>query len=294
MTRIKRWRPGWLIEIKRASVMFGYSRRSVGATGSVAGPSTSRLEPAGLPDRVVVAAGGCAAGNTPWRWPVIWQREQVFADRTDAGRRLAERLLALELERPVVLALPRGGVPVGFVVAKALAAPLDLVLVRKLGAPGRAELAVGAVVDGNRPETVINHEIVRHLGVPADWIEAETDRQLAEIERRRQVYLGGRARVPVAGRTAILVDDGIATGATMAAALHATRRAAPRELVLAVPVAPPDTLARLRPEVDRVVCLWAPEPFTAVGACYRDFTQVDDDAVAALLRQATAQDAPGR
>jgi putative phosphoribosyl transferase len=222
----------------------------------------------------------------------MWGCEILFADRAEAGRLLAERLLPLGLEQPVVLALPRGGVPVGFAVAKALAAPLDLVLVRKIGAPGQPELAVGAVVDGSRPETVLNRDIVRSLAVPKAWIEAEADRQLAEIERRRQRYFEGRERASVEGRTAIVVDDGIATGATMAAALHATRRAGPSELVLAVPVAPPDTLDRLRHDADRVVCLATPASFMAVGGFYRDFAQVEDDEVSDLLRRAALGDAP--
>jgi putative phosphoribosyl transferase len=212
--------------------------------------------------------------------------EMMFSDRAAAGRQLAERLAAMVLERPVVLALPRGGVPVGFAIAQALRAPLDLVLVRKLGAPDQPELALGAVVDGSRPEVVLNDDIVRHLGVPESWIEAAAERQLAEIERRRALYFAGRARVPLAGRTAIVVDDGIATGATMEAALHATRRANPKAVVLAVPVAPPDTLERLRREVDHVVCLAAPAFFPAVGAFYTDFAQVEDETVADLLARA--------
>lgn len=207
----------------------------------------------------------------------------MFSNRPAAGRQLAVRLAAMHLERPVVLALPRGGVPVGFAIAQALGAPLDLVLVRKLGAPDQPELALGAVVDGSRPEIVLNDDIVRHLGVSERWIEAAAERQLAEIERRRSLYFAGRARVPLAGRTAIVVDDGIATGATMEAALHATRRAGPAALVLAVPVAPPDTLERLRSQVDQVVCLAAPAFFPAVGAFYRDFEQVEDKTVADLL-----------
>lgn len=217
----------------------------------------------------------------------------VFADRGEAGRLLAERLLRLGLERPVVLALPRGGVPVGFAVARALDAPLDLVLVRKIGAPGQPELAVGAVVDGSRPETVLNRDIVRHLGLSERWIEAAAAAQLAEIERRRRLYFAGRARAPVEGRTVIVVDDGIATGATMQAALHATRRAGPKTLVLAVPVAPPDTLERLRPDCDQIVCLTAPERFMAVGSFYADFTQVEDDEVRDLLRRALPPETPG-
>ena len=215
----------------------------------------------------------------------------VFADRAEAGRLLAERLLRLGLEEPVVLALPRGGVPVGFAVAAALGAPLDLVLVRKIGAPDQPELAVGAVVDGSRPETVLNRDVVRQLGVSQHWIETETARQLDEIERRRRLYFGGRARAPVEGRTAIVVDDGIATGATMQAALHATRRARPKTLVLAVPVAPPDTLERLRRDCDQIVCLAAPRSFMAVGSFYADFTQVEDEEVRELLRRALPPEA---
>jgi putative phosphoribosyl transferase len=221
----------------------------------------------------------------------MWRHDVPFADRAAAGRLLAERLVWLGLERPVVLALPRGGVPVGFEIAKALGAPLDLVLVRKIGAPGQPELAVGAVVDGSRPETVLNPSIARHLQLSERWLEAETARQLQEIERRRQLYFTGLARTPVAGRTAILVDDGIATGATMEAALHATRRAGPKAIVLAVPVAPPETLERLGREADRVVCLETPAGFMAVGAFYDNFTQVEDETVRELLRRAAS--APG-
>jgi len=222
----------------------------------------------------------------------MWRRDIGFADRAEAGRSLAEELQHLGLERPVVLALPRGGVPVGFEIASLLQAPLDLVLVRKIGAPGQPELAVGAVVDGSRPETVLNRDIVRHLGLSERWIEAEAARQLEEIERRRRLYFEGRERAPIEGRTAIVVDDGIATGATMQAALHATRRADPKTLVLAVPVAPPDTLERLRQECDRVVCLAAPERFMAVGSFYDDFTQVDDETVRELLRRAALPEVP--
>jgi putative phosphoribosyl transferase len=217
----------------------------------------------------------------------MFLHEVLFADRSEAGRALAQRLLHLREERPVVLALPRGGVPVGFEVARALEAPLDLVLVRKIGAPFQPELAVGAVVDGGRAETVLNDEIVREFEIPESYIAAESARQLAEIERRRRLYLADSARVPLAGHTAIVVDDGIATGATMEAALHATRRANPQRLVLATPVAPPDTLERLRPQVDEVVCLAMPRLFGAIGAFYEDFRQLSDDEVIDLLRRAT-------
>ena len=220
----------------------------------------------------------------------------AFADRAAAGRRLAEALRRFENERPVVLALPRGGVPVAYEVAKALGAPLDLVLVRKIGAPFQPELAIGAVVDGERPELVLNRDLVEDYGIPESYLEKERERQLAEIERRRQLYLAGRPRAPVADRTAIVIDDGIATGATMEAALRATRKAGPRRLVLAVPVAPPDTIERLRGEVDEVVCLMMPAFLGAIGSFYRDFRQLEDEEVVQLLEQAAQRpgiEAPG-
>jgi putative phosphoribosyl transferase len=212
--------------------------------------------------------------------------QEAFADRSEAGRHLAERLGRRESERAVVLALPRGGVPVAYEVARALAAPLDLVLVRKIGAPFQAELAIGAVVDGEHPELVVNRDLIGACGIPESYLESERRRQLEEIERRRARYLAGRARAPVQGRTAIVVDDGIATGATMAAALRATRRRRPGRLVLAVPVAPPDTIERLRPLVDEVVCLLTPASLGAIGSFYRDFRQLDDEEVVALLERA--------
>ena len=214
-----------------------------------------------------------------------------FANRAEAGRRLADRLGHLRGERPVVLALPRGGVPVGFEIAQALGAALDVVLVRKIGAPFQPELAIGAVVDGSRPETVLNQSLIDECQIPESYLHAETARQLAEIERRRAIYLAGRPCAEVAGCTAIVVDDGIATGATMEAALHATRRAAPKRLVLAVPVAPPDSIERLRPEVDEIVCLTMPRQLGAIGAFYDDFRQLDDDEVIRLLAAAGAAEA---
>lgn len=210
----------------------------------------------------------------------------MFADRSDAGRRLAARLGHLADEDPVVLALPRGGVPVGFEVAKALGAPLDVLLVRKIGAPFQPELAAGAVVDGAEPVLVRNEEVIRAYGIEDDWIEAEAARQLAEIERRRKLYCGDRPPVAVRGRTAILVDDGIATGTTVRAALRALARLGPRRRVLAVPVAPPDTLERLAPEADELVVLEQPEWMAAVGQFYRDFTQTEDSEVIRLLAEA--------
>jgi putative phosphoribosyl transferase len=206
-----------------------------------------------------------------------------FRDRADAGRQLARHLMAYQQEKPVVLALPRGGVPVGFEVAKALQAPLDLVLVRKIGAPRRPEFGLGAVVDGAHPQVVLNQEAIAQLGVPRDYLELEIHRQLEEIERRRRHYLAGRPPIDVAGRTAIVVDDGIATGGTVRAALKGLKRSNPARLVLAVPVAPRDTIERLAEEADDVVCLMMPEPFYAVGEHYDDFTQTSDTEVIALL-----------
>src|SRR5271165_3112139 len=178
-----------------------------------------------------------------------------FKDRADAGRKLALALGDYKNQQPVVLALPRGGVPVAARVAAALNAPLDLILVRKIGVPYRPELAMGAVVDGDKPLVVRNEDVIRFAGIDASEFNAVCDSELAEIERRRQRYLGGRERVEVAGRTAILIDDGIATGATTRAALRAARMRKPKKLILAVPVAPTDSLAAMRQEADEVVCL---------------------------------------
>lgn len=216
----------------------------------------------------------------------------LFADRRDAGRRLAERLAGFKDQRPVVIALPRGGVPVGFEIAKSLDAPLDLALVRKIGAPYQPELAIAAVVDGEKPETVVNEVIAATLHVTDDYLQEETAKQLGEIDRRRRLYLGDRPRADVAGHVAIVVDDGIATGATVRAALRAIRRAKPSRLVLAIAVAPSDTLDRLRSEVDEIVCLATPEPFYAIGPYYADFRQTDDDEVIALLKQAPQPTTP--
>lgn len=210
----------------------------------------------------------------------------MFVNRKEAGRKLADALRYLKEERPCVLALPRGGVPVAYEVALALEAPLDLVLVRKIGAPQEPELAVAAVVDGVRAELVRNEELIAMLGVSETYLAREMARQLAEIERRRTAYLGDRPPVPLAGRTALIVDDGIATGATIRAAILAVRRAHPKRLVLAVPVAPPDTLERLRPEVDEIVCLEVHDPFRAIGGYYADFAQLDDATVRALMEKA--------
>ena len=210
----------------------------------------------------------------------------MFRDRRDVGRRLAGALAGLDLPNPVLLALPRGGVPVAVEAAGLLRAPLDLVLVRKIGAPGHQELAAGAIVDGSRPDLVRNEDVIRSYRIDESYLAAEAERQLAEIERRRRLYLGERPRVPLEGRDAVVVDDGIATGATVRAALQAVRRARPRSLVLAVPVAPPETLAELRPLCDWIVCLESPSDFHAVGQFYANFAQVEDGEVIELLRSA--------
>jgi putative phosphoribosyl transferase len=188
-----------------------------------------------------------------------------------------------------VLALPRGGVPVAVEVAKALKAPLDLVLVRKIGVPFQRELAAAAVVDGGDPEIVTNEDVVRLGGIDQDYLDQETKRQLAEIERRRHAYLGGRPRVPLEGRTLIVVDDGIATGASIRAALKALRRRAPKALILAVPVAPADAVEALRGEVDQLICLDTPEPFYAIGLHYLDFRQLSDEDVVSSLASLQSQ-----
>lgn len=207
-----------------------------------------------------------------------------FTDRRQAGQLLAEVLRALPLPAPrVVLALPRGGVPVALEVALALRAPLDLLLVRKIGAPQQRELAVAAVVEGDPSQIVADEALQRQTGADAVYVQAQAQVELREIERQRRVYLRSRPAVPLAASSVIVVDDGIATGTTLRAALQALRQRAPARLVLAVPVAPADTLAALRVLVDSVVCLATPRPFHAVGAHYLDFQAVGDAAVIAAL-----------
>lgn len=214
----------------------------------------------------------------------------MFRDREEAGRKLAEAVAHAAPEAPVVLALPRGGVPVAQPVAQRLGAPLDLLLVRKLGVPGQPELAAGAVVEGPPHEVAFNADVLRMTGLAEGDFDAAIADKLKEIETRRNTYLQGRAPVDVAGRTAIVVDDGIATGATVRAALKALRRRAPRAIWLAVPVAPREAIAEMEPLVDRLICLEVPPMFYAVGAHYAGFDQVDDAEVAAAMRAEAKQD----
>ncbi len=210
----------------------------------------------------------------------------MFNDRKDAGQQLAAALKELHPESPVVLAIPRGGVPVGFEVARALDAPLDVIVARKLGAPGQHELGLGAIVDGDHPQSVLNEEIIHELGVSPEYIKTEIEHELKEIRRRQEAYRKGRPPVEVAGRTVILIDDGIATGGSIRAALRGLRRLDPKKVVLAVPVAPSDTIESLRPEADEIVCLDTPEFFFAIGEFYEDFSQTGDEEVVELLETA--------
>ena len=209
-----------------------------------------------------------------------------FRDRTEAGRLLGKAIAEKDYPDPVVLALPRGGIPIAIEVARALAAPMDLILVRKIGVPSQPELAAGAIVDGGEPETIYNDDVIAITGLTRNHVDEIGKRQLEEIERRRALYLKDRPAVPVAGRTAIIVDDGIATGATARAALHAMRRKQAQQVVLAVPVGPTDTLASFAGEADEVICLSEPTPFYAIGIHYLDFRQLDDDDVIDLMAEA--------
>jgi len=206
-----------------------------------------------------------------------------FRDRQEAGKRLGAALASFKEQRPVVLALPRGGVPVASEVAEELAAPLDLVLVRKIGAPAQPELAMGAVAEGTPPVTLRNDPVVRALRISDKDFNLVRDREVIEIKRRRQAYLGDRPRAEVAGCVAILVDDGIATGMTMRAAVRATAMRGPSRIVVAVPVAGSDIAEALRREIGDVVCIEEHEDLFSIGYYYADFSQVSDDDVRRLL-----------
>lgn len=226
--------------------------------------------------------------NVPAEDPIFGE-DSIFSDRAEAGRKIAARLTKYKDERPVVLAIPRGGVPAAFEVARALNAPLDVAVVRKLGAPGQPELGIGAIVDGDHPEEILNQEIIGALHVSRDYLNREIRNQLKEIHRRRQLYRSGRPRVELEDRTVIIVDDGIATGGSVRAALRGIRRANPKRLVLAVPVGPPDTIQQLRRQADDVVCLRTPEDFFGVGHFYCNFHQVTDGEVIRMLDLARPQ-----
>jgi len=209
-------------------------------------------------------------------------------NRSEAGRLLANKL-SKYADRPdtLVLGLPRGGVPVAFEIAAALDAPLDVFLVRKLGLPGHEELAMGAIASGG--VRVLNDDVVGYLSVPESIIDLVAEREQIELERRERLYRGGREAPEMAGKTAILVDDGLATGSTMRAAIAALRKLQPARIVVAVPVAPPSTVQEIEDEVDELVCLMMPEPFDGVGRWYEDFAQTSDQEVRDLLDRAEAQ-----
>ena len=213
--------------------------------------------------------------------------EAFLEDRADAGRRLAVRLAGYGDERPIVLALPRGGVPVGAEVSRSLGAPLDIFIARKLGAPEQPELGIGAVAQGG--VLVLNERIVRALGLSEEHVRRAAEEELREVERRLRLLRGDRPEPLINGRTVILVDDGLATGATARAAVLALKERGPGRLVLAVPVCPPRTADLLRPEVDGLVVLETPEDFYAVGSYYGNFEQVTDEEVVRLLELARAE-----
>jgi putative phosphoribosyl transferase len=212
----------------------------------------------------------------------------LFQDRREAGRFLARKLTHYA-DRPevLVLALPRGGVPVAFEVARALHAPLDIFLVRKLGLPGHEELAIGAIASAG--VCVLNHDVVRALGITEDDIATVAAAEQQELERRERIYRGDRPTPDVRGRTIILIDDGLATGSTMRAAVAALRQQGPARIVVAVPVGAPETCAEFQDEADEAICARTPEPFYAVGLWYRDFSQTTDEEVHDLLQRAKAE-----
>jgi putative phosphoribosyl transferase len=210
-----------------------------------------------------------------------------FEDRRDAGRRLAGKLVRFRDERPVVFALPRGGVPVGYEISRSLGAPLDVFVSRKLGAPDQPEFGIGAVAAGG--VRVLNEDVVRRLGITEDYVERITAQEIAEVGRRLRYFRGKRPEPKVGGRTAILVDDGLATGVTARAAVEALRLRGPRRLVLAAPVCAAQTVNLLMPRVDELVCLECPPDLGAIGFWYRNFEQTSDEEVVELLERARSE-----
>jgi putative phosphoribosyl transferase len=216
------------------------------------------------------------------------QPSQIYQDRTEAGHVLAQYVLAQVPDlNPLVLALPRGGVPVGFEVARALRAELDVFLVRKLGLPGHEDLAFGAIASGG--VRVLNRELIEELHVPEDLISRITAIEEEELKRREHLYRQNRPPIAVRDRTVVLVDDGLATGASMMAGVRALRPQNPRRIVVAVPVAAPETCEQFRREADEIICPATPEPFVAVGGWYDDFSQITDNLVRKLLEQAARE-----
>jgi predicted phosphoribosyltransferase len=207
----------------------------------------------------------------------------MFRNREDAARQLAEELKGRELHDPLVLAIPRGGVVTGAVLARELGADLDIVLSRKLRAPGQPELAIGAISEDGR--VYLNHYAQEFFDQMQEYLAEERRHKLAEIARRQKLFRAVRPRAPVAGRSVIVTDDGIATGSTMIAALQAVKTQGPREVIVAAPVASPDRLAEVRRWCDEAVCLLTPKDFWAIGQFYEDFTQVEDEEVVRLLRE---------
>ncbi|WP_211605509.1 phosphoribosyltransferase [Jannaschia faecimaris] len=207
----------------------------------------------------------------------------MFQDRADAGRRLAAALPPLDAANAVVVALPRGGIPVAAEICATHGVPLDLVLVRKIGAPGQPELAIGAVTDGSVPQVIVNEAIARQFGLSADKVRGMGQTLLPEIERRRQSYLSGRDPLALQGKTVVVVDDGVATGATLQASLTALKARKPGRVIVAIPVGPHDIADRLHSLADQVICLSDLTYFGAVGGAYVSFPQVDDATVRAAF-----------
>ncbi|MCP8309762.1 MAG: phosphoribosyltransferase [archaeon] len=207
----------------------------------------------------------------------------MFRDRKEAGKFLAEALSEYKDKNPIVLAIPRGGVIVAYEVAKALNAHLDLIIPRKVGAPNQPELAIGAVTEDGT--TILNQDILQYLRVPDEYIKEEVKNQVEEIKRRMKKYLEDKLRLSIEGKVTILVDDGVATGATIKAAIASIRKRKPALTVLAIPVGPPDTIEELRREADEVICLMTPEPFFAIGQFYKSFEQTSDEEVIEILNK---------